>query len=81
MHNTDETPHRHHHSSSITNREKEVLHLIAHEHSSKEIAKKLYVSYETIHSHRKNIMTKLGVRNTAGMIRVAMERQLLSRIH
>lgn len=77
MHNTNETPRRHHHTSSITNREKEVLHLIAHEHSSKEIAEKLYVSYETIHSHRKNIMSKLGVRNTAGLIRVAFEQGLM----
>lgn len=61
----------------ITPREQEVLYLIAHEHSSKEIAKKLYVSYETIHSHRKNIMAKLGARNTAGIVRMAYETGLL----
>ena len=62
----------------ITPREQEVLHLIAHEHSSKEIARKLYVSYETINSHRKNIMTKLEVSNTAGMVRAAFENGILS---
>ncbi len=63
--------------SKITPREKEILHLIAHEHSSKEIASKLYVSYETVNTHRKNIMSKLGVRNTAGMVRVGFECGLL----
>ncbi len=62
----------------ISAREYEVLHLIAYEYSSKEIAQKLYVSYETINSHRKNMMEKLGVKNTAGLVRVAFERQLLS---
>ena len=62
---------------NITNREKEVLHLIAYEHSSKEIAQQLFLSYETVNSHRKNIMIKLGVSNTAGMIRAAFEQRLL----
>ena len=61
----------------ITTREIEVLNLIAYEYSSKEIAAQLCVSYETISSHRKNIMSKLGVKNTAGMIRVAFERGLM----
>jgi len=61
----------------ITPREKEILYLIAHEHSSKEIAHQLYVSCETVNTHRKNIMIKLDVKNTAGMIRVAFERNLL----
>lgn len=63
--------------NQITQREQEVLHLIAFEYSSKDIANRLYVSYETVSSHRRNIMTKLGVKNTAGMIRVAFERNLL----
>ena len=58
---------------NITNREKQVLHLIAYEYSSKEIAQQLYVSTETINSHRKNMMDKLGVRNTAGLIRRGFE--------
>ncbi len=61
----------------ISTREQEVLHLIAFEHTAKEIATKLYISYETVNSHRKNIMSKLGVKNTAGMVRVAYERRLL----
>ncbi|MCL4114597.1 UNVERIFIED_CONTAM: hypothetical protein GTU68_034298 [Idotea baltica] len=64
-------------STPISPREAEVLHLIAYEHSSKEIASKLFVSYETINSHRKNMMDKLGVRNTAGLVRVAFERGIM----
>lgn len=65
------------HPSKITEREREVLTLIAYEYTAKEIASRLYLSYETVNSHRKNIIQKLGVRNTAGMVRVAVERQLL----
>jgi len=65
------------HEIRISNREQEVLHLIAYEHTAKEIASKLFISYETVNSHRKNIMTKLGAKNTAGMVRVAYERRLL----
>jgi len=62
---------------NISNREKEVLYLIAYEYSSKQIADKLYLSIETINSHRKNLMQKMDVKNTAGMVRVAFEQQLL----
>ena len=65
-------------SRQLTHREHEVLHLIAYEYSSKEIARKLYISFETVNSHRKNILEKLDVTNTAGMVRVAFERQLLT---
>ena len=64
-------------STLLTIRESEILHLIAYEHSNKEIANKLYISYETVNTHRKKILKKLKVRNTAGMVRVAFERQLL----
>jgi len=63
--------------NQITKREQEVLDLIANEHSSKEIANRLYVSYETIISHRKNIMRKLDVKNVAGMVRAGFETGLL----
>lgn len=61
----------------LTSRENEILYLIAYEHSTKEIAKKLYVSYETVNTHRKNIMEKLGAKNAAGVVRLAFERKLL----
>jgi len=51
--------------TKITPREQEVLYLIAYEHSTKPIASKLYVSYETACTHRKNIMNKLGAKNNS----------------
>ncbi|MCL4118301.1 UNVERIFIED_CONTAM: hypothetical protein GTU68_042205 [Idotea baltica] len=57
----------------ITIREKEVLQLIAHEYSSKEIARMLYISDYTVTAHRQNMMEKLGVRNTAGLVRAGFE--------
>lgn len=62
----------------LTPRETEIVHLLAHEYSSKEIAQKIFVSYETVHSHRKNILHKLKVRNVAGIVRVAFETGILS---
>jgi len=59
--------------SIISNREKQVLDLIVHENTSKEIAHQLFISIETVQSHRKNIMQKLDARNTAGMVRRAFE--------
>ncbi len=63
--------------SPITAREREVLHLIAYEYTAKQIAHKLYISPHTVITHRKNLYEKLGVRNTAGMIRAAFETGLL----
>ncbi|WP_298319576.1 response regulator transcription factor [uncultured Aquimarina sp.] len=61
----------------LTRREKEVLQLISREHTSEEISKKLFVTIKTVEAHRSNLIQKLGVRNTAGLIRVAFEKGLL----
>ena len=61
----------------ISRREHEVIHMIANEHTTIEIAEAMYLSVHTIHSHRKNIMEKLKVRNVAGMIRKSFEMGLL----
>lgn len=57
----------------ISRRETEVLALIANELTTKEIASKLFISYETANTHRKNLLEKMNVRNTAGLIRRAFE--------
>jgi len=44
----------------ITRREKEILNLIAKEYTGKEIANALYISTETVKTHRSNLMTKLN---------------------
>jgi DNA-binding NarL/FixJ family response regulator len=56
---------------SLTKRERQILEMIADAMSSKQIAKTLYISDQTVSVHRKNIMRKLGVCNTAGVIKVA----------
>ncbi len=61
----------------LTKREKEVLSLIMQEYTSMEMAKKLFISHGTIETHRRNLISKLGVKNTAGLVRVAMEKRLL----
>jgi|GEM_PF-2617902 len=64
-------------ASKITTRENEIIQLISDEYSSKEIAKLLYISIETVKDHRKNIRRKLKVKNVAGLIRVAFQSRLL----
>jgi len=62
----------------ITRREKEILTCIAEELTNSEIAKKLFISIKTVESHRKNLHQKFGVRNTAGLIKEAFTKGLLS---
>lgn len=58
----------------LTNREKEVLKLIADGFTNPEIGEKLFISPLTVDSHRKNLITKLGARNTASLIKIALEK-------
>ena len=66
---------------SLTNREQEVLRLIAYEHTSKEIAALLYLSAHTVDSHKKNLKLKLDVKNTAGLVRRGFELGILQIIN
>ncbi len=59
---------------SLTKREKEVVMLICRECTTQEIATTLFLSTQTIDTHRKNILHKLDLRNTAGLVKYAMER-------
>lgn len=61
----------------ITERERHVLCMIAQGLSSIEIAKSLYLSFETIKSHRKNLMRKLDVPNTAALITAGFKHGIL----
>jgi DNA-binding NarL/FixJ family response regulator len=61
----------------LTTREKEVLTLISEGLTNNEIAEKLFISPLTVDSHRKNLLAKLGVKNTASMIKVAVENKLV----
>lgn len=57
----------------ITKREKEILALIVDGYTSSQIAKLLYISPRTVETHRSNLMQKLEIKNTAGLVRFAME--------
>jgi len=57
----------------LTDREAEILKLIASQLTNQEIAERLYISPRTVHSHRRNLMQKIGVKNTAGLVRYAIE--------
>tara|TARA_Y100000385_G_C13105126_1_gene647033 strand:- start:1196 stop:2500 length:1305 start_codon:yes stop_codon:yes gene_type:complete len=61
----------------ITNREKEIIQLVADELTTKEIAAQLYISNETVTTHRQNLMEKLDVKNAAGLVRRGFESGLL----
>lgn len=60
----------------LTAREKEVLLLIAEELTNTEIAEKLYLSPRTIDTHRRNLLQKLNVKNTAGLVKHALTHEL-----
>jgi len=56
----------------ITKREQETLNLVANGMTSPDIARELNISVRTVESHRYNLMRKLGVSNTAGLVRYAV---------
>lgn len=57
----------------LTNKEKEILQLIAEGYSSKQIAQHFTLSLNTIHVHRNNIMRKLGIHKQAELVRYALK--------
>jgi len=65
------------HPPRLTKRETQILELVAQELNNTQIAAQLNLSPRTVHTHRRSIMQKLGVRNTAGLIRQAIELGLL----
>lgn len=62
----------------LTEREKEILQLICQEMSNQQIAQKLFLSVGTVDTHRKNIIQKLGVTNTVGLVRYAIKSGLIA---
>ena len=59
--------------NQLTPREIEILKLICQEFTSSEIANKLFISIRTVEGHRKNLLEKADVRNTAGLVLFAMK--------
>ncbi|MEO6039982.1 MAG: response regulator transcription factor, partial [Saprospiraceae bacterium] len=61
----------------LTNRELEVLELICSQFTTPEIAEKLFLSTRTVDGHRNNMLSKLGCRNTAGLVVYAIQHGLV----
>ena len=62
---------------TLTERELEVMHLLAKEYTNDKIAGELYISYRTVETHRKNIMQKTKSHNLAGLLKYAYSNGLL----
>ncbi|HET8572854.1 MAG TPA: response regulator transcription factor [Edaphocola sp.] len=62
---------------ALTRREKEVLQLIVQEYSNQEISEKLFLSIRTIENHRFNLQQKLAVKNTVGLVKIAIQMGLV----
>lgn len=61
----------------LTEREREILNLIAKEHSNKQIAEKLFISERTVETHRKNIFRKTNTTSLVGLIKYAFANNLI----
>ncbi len=62
---------------TITRREKEVLELIAQGLTNPEIAEKIFISVNTVDTHRKNLLMKLEAKNTADLVRLGFKYELI----
>lgn len=62
----------------LTEREVEILKMVALENSNTVIAEKLYISPKTVETHRKNLMKKIGARNSLGIYKFALKHQLIN---
>lgn len=67
------------HLQQLTNRELEVMHLLAKGMTNREIAAQLFISPNTVQTHRSHIMEKLELNNRADLIRYAVQHNLLER--
>ncbi len=65
-------------AAQLTEREKDVLKLIAQEFTTQEIADQLFISTNTVETHRKNLLSKLNAKNIAGLVKFAIQTGLIS---
>lgn len=73
-----EEPGTHDPLTTLTEREVDVLRLIADENATHQIAEKLFISVPTVETHRRHLMQKLGVKSVVGMVKFAMKHGLVS---
>jgi DNA-binding NarL/FixJ family response regulator len=77
MHSSKESDSKKDTGMPLTHREKQILKLIAREYSNSEIAAKLFISIRTVDTHRRNLLQKLKLRNTAGLVKYAIQNKLI----
>lgn len=63
---------------TLTKRETEIIRMIANEMTNSEIAEELGISPRTVDTHRRNLLQKLDVKNTAGLVRYALHNNIIS---
>ncbi|MFC0780550.1 response regulator [Flavobacterium sp. HJSW_4] len=63
--------------TELSSREKEILILITQEYNTAEIAEKTFISLNTVNTHRRNLLSKLNAKNTAGLVKYAVENGLV----
>jgi DNA-binding NarL/FixJ family response regulator len=61
----------------LTPRQRQILQLIAEGHGTRQIAERLHVSVKTVETHRAQLMKRLGIRNVAGLVRLAIRTGLI----
>lgn len=76
IHN-DQDQHKVHIKDPLTKREMEILKLICDGLSSKDISEKLFISINTVETHRKRILLKLNVKNSVGVVKYAIENHII----
>jgi len=62
----------------LTEREMEILHLVTEELSNADISKKLFISPRTVETHKRNMISKLNVKNSIGLVRFAFESGIIA---
>jgi DNA-binding NarL/FixJ family response regulator len=73
-----ESPPKERHTPTLTEREKEILTCVAEGLSTKQIAKKLFISPRTVEVHRSNMIKKLGAQNAAELVKLAVQHGLIA---
>lgn len=63
--------------NDLTEREIEIIRLVADGYSNKQIGEKLFISHRTVDTHRTNLMNKIGVHNVAGIVKFAIAKGLI----
>jgi DNA-binding NarL/FixJ family response regulator len=66
------------HQPVLTKREKEILKLVAEGYTNLQISQQLFISVDTVDTHRKNLYTKLNIKNTALLVRYAIDNGIVS---